>query len=55
MKNVRRFLPNARTDPDFAKALWEAQQAGVKILCLDCQVTPDSITAEDPVPVELPL
>ena len=54
MKNVRRFLPNARTDPDFAKALWEAQQAGVKILCLDCQVTPDSITAEDPVPVELP-
>lgn len=54
MKGVRRFLPNARTDPDFAKALQEARQAGVKLLCLDCRVTPDSIIAEDPVPVFLP-
>ncbi len=37
------FMPNAETHPQFAEALYNAKQKGVKILCLDCNVTPDSL------------
>ena len=53
MKGCRRFSPNAETDPGFAAALREARENGVGILCYDCIVTPDSMTADRPVPVEL--
>ena len=53
MKGCTRFSPNDRTDPAFGDALRDAAEAGVKILCYDCAVTPDSMTADRPVPVAL--
>ncbi|NLC76393.1 MAG: DNA/RNA nuclease SfsA [Clostridia bacterium] len=53
MKNVAYFTPNAITHPEFAEALKAAAEKGVKILALDCIVTPDSIEAGDFVFVRL--
>ena len=53
MRGVSRFEPNRKTDPAFADALAEAAAAGVRVLALDCSVTPDSIAIADPVPVRL--
>ena len=47
------FSPNRETDPAFADALAEAAAAGVEVLCFDCEVTADSMTARSPVPVKL--
>jgi len=49
MKGVRYFTPNKDMDPAFAKALLRAKAAGVHILALDCQVTPNSIVADEEV------
>ena len=51
MKGCHAFAPNETTDPAFAAALREAKAAGVEILCYDCLVTEDSMTAHEPVPV----
>ena len=48
-----RFSPNRETDPAFTDALAEAAAAGVEVLCFDCEVTADSMTARSPVPVKL--
>ena len=53
MKGCRLFSPNEETDPGFADALREARRNGVKILCYDCIVTPESMIADEPVPVEI--
>ena len=53
MKGVRVFRPNRRTHPAFADALAHARAAGVEVLACDCLVTPDSLTVDAPVPVEL--
>ena len=53
MKGCTRFAPNDKTDPAFAEALRRAAAAGVRVLCYDCVVTPDSMTADEPVRVEL--
>jgi len=53
MKGVDRLSPNVQTDPDFARALAQAQQAGVKLLALDCIVTENSLTVDRPVEVVL--
>ncbi len=53
MKGVRVFRPNRRTDPAFADALIRARDAGVRLLAYDCVVTPDSMTLDQPVPIEL--
>lgn len=53
MRGVRVFEPNRETDPAFAEALSAAAAAGVRILALDCFVTPDSLSIADPVPVRL--
>ena len=53
MKGVHAFSPNDGTDPAFGAALREARGAGVEILCYDCLVTPKSMIADQPVPVEL--
>lgn len=50
MKGARVFLPNGATDPGFAAALREAAAAGVQIWAYDCAVTPESMTADEPVP-----
>jgi sugar fermentation stimulation protein A len=52
MKGVHVFKPNNRTDPAFSKTLMEAGKNGVKILCFDSIVTPDSILLDQEIPVE---
>lgn len=53
MKGVKFFEPNRATHPEFAEALIQAAQAGVKLLALDCDVEKDSLTAGDPVEIRL--
>lgn len=51
MKNVKHFEPNRATHPEFADALKDASEAGVHILALDCQVSPDTITVSEKVKI----
>lgn len=53
MKNVGSFSPNEETDPAFAKALRNAAENGVKILCYDCLVTENEMIIKDEIPVIL--
>ncbi|MBD5084553.1 MAG: DNA/RNA nuclease SfsA [Clostridiales bacterium] len=53
MEGMTAFSPNDRTHPEFGAALREAAQAGVKVLAVECAVTPDSLTMTRPVPVRL--
>ncbi len=53
MKGCTRFAPNDRTDPAFGEALRQAAASGVRVLCYDCVVTPESMTADEPVRVTL--
>lgn len=55
MKGIHTFAPNWTTHPAFGLALREAQAAGVEILAMDCRVTPDSMTLDQPVSVDLRL
>ena len=54
MAGISRVEPNAEKDPAFAKALWQAREAGVKLLAVECDVTPDTIAVARPVPVVVP-
>ncbi len=49
MKGVIDFAPNGETDPAFARALREARDAGVHILCYDCIVSEKGMWADKPV------
>ena len=53
MKDAAFFSPNDETHPAFGTALREAARAGVQILALDCQVTPDSLEIRRSVKVRL--
>ncbi len=53
MSDVQALHPNDMTDPAFGAALREAAESGVKILAMDCQVTPDQMVISQPVPVHL--
>ena len=53
MSGVEYFRPHHETDPDFAKALRDASDAGVQILAMDCAVTKDSMVIQNPVEVRL--
>lgn len=53
MKGVTLFTPNWKTHREFGLALREAEENGVEILCFDSDVTPDSITVGESVPVDL--
>lgn len=52
MQGVASLRANREMDPAFADALLSAKEAGVGIHAVDCFVTPDSIAANEPVPVE---
>lgn len=43
MPEVKEVLPNAATDPLFAKAFEEAQMAGVNVICLQCIVSENEL------------
>lgn len=53
MTGIQSFAPNWDTQPAFGSALQEAARAGVQILAYDCQVRPDDIVLDQPVPVLL--
>ena len=53
MKGISCVRPNDATDPDFGRALRSAAECGVRIMAVDCTVTPDSIEADGLIPVEL--
>lgn len=51
MENVKHLRPNDDTDPDFGDVLRKAVDQGVKVLALDCTVTPESMTLRQEVPI----
>ena len=53
MKGISCVRPNDATHPEFGEALRAAALAGVRVLAVDCVVTPDSIVADETVVVEL--
>ncbi len=53
MRGVRHFEPNRATHPAFADALRDARDAGVRLLALDCDVTPESLQIKAEVPIHL--
>lgn len=53
MKGMKEFTPNYTTDEAFSYALENADKKGVKILCYDCIVDPDSITINKEVKISL--
>ncbi len=53
MADVAYLHPNDATDPAFGAALREAAVAGVRILAMDCAVTPNTMVLKDPVEVRL--
>lgn len=53
MKPMKDICPNEEHDPEFAKALREAAAKGVRVMALDCKVTPGSMILDEPVKVIL--
>ncbi|MBQ1270628.1 MAG: DNA/RNA nuclease SfsA [Clostridia bacterium] len=53
MKAPKVFRPNRETHPEFAEALRDASEAGVKVLAYDCGVVPGRVMIDSPVKVEL--
>ena len=53
MSDVKHFEPNRETHPAFADALRDARNAGVRLLALDCSVTPESLAIRQEVPIRL--
>ena len=53
MKGVRSFSPNDATHKAFGDALRNAAENGVRIIALDCNVTEDSVSADEFVRVVL--
>jgi sugar fermentation stimulation protein A len=51
MKGISQFSPNDQTHPAFGEALRTAASAGVRVLALDCTVTPDRIALDSPIEV----
>ncbi|MEO3946037.1 DNA/RNA nuclease SfsA [Gorillibacterium sp. CAU 1737] len=51
MEEIRGFAPCRRIDPAFTDALQRASAAGVHMAACDCQVTPDTLRLNRPVPV----
>ena len=53
MENVLHLHPNDATDPAFGAALRQASAAGVKVLAMECTVTPDTMEISKSVEVRL--
>ncbi len=53
MKGIHQVEPNDQTHPAFGEALRNAAKAGVKILAVDCKVTPNEIIADQILPIVL--
>ena len=53
MADVCYMHPNDATDPTFGRALRKAAEEGVRILAMDCKVTPDTMLIRNTVEVRL--
>ena len=53
MKGVHTFSPNRETHPKFADALCECEKNGVNILCVDCNVTPETLEISNEITIKL--
>lgn len=53
MRGCRGVCPNERTHPAFADALRCAARAGVRVLAVECAVTPGTLAADRVLPVYL--
>ena len=53
MEGAAYLHPNDETDPAFGRALREAAAAGVRVLAMDCTVTPGQMAIREPVEVRL--
>lgn len=53
MEGMRRFSPNDATHPAFGDALRRAAQAGVRLLAVECHVTPETLDMTKEVPIIL--
>ena len=53
MAGVQAFVPNDETHPAFGEALRRAKAAGVEVRCVQCRVTPETMTLTEDVDVRL--
>lgn len=53
MTDIKYMIPNDATHPEFGKALRAAKAAGVDIIAVGCDVTPDTLTANGFIDVRL--
>ena len=53
MEGMEWVEPNDVTHPAFGEALRKAAKAGVKVMALECHVTPGTLEAVRPIPVKL--
>ena len=53
MKEICLFRPNDKMHPEFGEALRNAKSSGVKIIAMDCIVTPDSMEIDIPVETDI--
>lgn len=53
MKGAKRLEPNKATHPQFAQAMEEAARRGVRLLALDCHVTPQELLPGELVDIRL--
>jgi len=53
MEDANIFMPNCETHLEFSKALYNAENAGVKVLAIKCKVFETEIYAFDKVKVEI--
>jgi sugar fermentation stimulation protein A len=53
MKGVHLFEPNDKTHMAFGDALREAKQCGVRVMAIDCNVTPDTILIDQCIELKL--
>lgn len=53
MSGMVDFAPNDITHPAFGEALRRASAAGVEVMARCCEVTPDSLSMGEPVPIHL--
>lgn len=53
MEGMRCFSPNDETHPQFGAALRRAARSGVKIMAIECHVTPDGLKMTKEIPIKL--
>ena len=53
MSGCKYFTPNRQTHADFADALKTAHEKGVKVVAVECQVSPESLVTKDEIEVRL--